>query len=518
MDSKMRENESNPPFTSKTVGFLAALTSAWLVACSGGGDTTVRNHFSTQPPAAANMAGSNAPGGAIGIVAASPTNPSSNPSGVAPLIPVQNNPGGPPPPTTSKPVGIAPANIDQCAAGNAAGLTDADVQKLAAAANPMGMKWLYPYEATVFPRGMGAPLLMWDSAATATAVYVHIKAKAFEYRGCLKPAAAGMVVLPQDVWVQAGDHTYGKSDPYTLELSVLAGGVANGPLTLHFTIAQATIKGSIYYNSYESKLNPSAAAGGFGGTSGMVLRIPQNGPAEVFASDGCVGCHSVSADGSHLIAQLVPGSGQGYELVSGAATTPKPTMAGPRGAYGAMYPDGSAYLSMGGQIDVARSTQTQGQGALAAATVYDAATGAVIASKGVPVGALMPMISPDGTLLVFNDYAIGMGDGLAIMKYDVKTHTASDYKELFKDKHLHRRVLRVHQCALSESGSSGSVSALARATFSLTSWRKLCESNGLSSRSFSIRLRNSRAFAVNAPPVRKITSAASSGRLRASSE
>ena len=50
-----------------------------------------------------------------------------------------------------------------------------------------------------FPRGMISPLLMW-SGGMADAVYVHIKSKAFEYRGCLKPTAAGQLQLPQDVW------------------------------------------------------------------------------------------------------------------------------------------------------------------------------------------------------------------------------------------------------------------------------------------------------------------------------
>ena len=204
---------------------------------------------------------------------------------------------------------IGPINIDNCAAGNAAGLSAADVQKLAAAANPAGLKWLYPYEGTV--------------------------------------------------------------DPYTLELALWSGGNAIGPLTLHFNIAQATIKGSIYYNSYESKLNTAAPMGGFGfggPSGGIVLRIPQGGKAEVFASTGCIGCHSVSADGSNLNAQLVPGNGQGYELVAGGGANPAATVAGPRAAYGAMYPDGSAYLAMGGQIDVARSVMTQGQGARSTTT------------------------------------------------------------------------------------------------------------------------------------------------------
>jgi hypothetical protein len=416
-------------------GLFAVLSFTSLPGCSSKGDQTASNRPSWQPTAATGAAGMSVPTSSTGI-AGSSDNPNTGPNGIAPIVPIMNATGGTAATAMNTPSTIQPISIDNCAAGNAAGLSAADVQKLAAAANPAGLKWLYPYEGTVFPRGMGAPLLMWDGAATATAAYVHIKSMAFEYRGCLKPTAAGQLELPHEVWVQAGERTFGKTDPYTLELALWSGGNATGPLTLHFNIAQATIKGSIYYNSYESKLNTAAPMGGFGfggPSGGIVLRIPQGGQAEVFASMGCIGCHSVSADGSNLIAQLVPGNGQGYELVAGGGANPPATVAGPRAAYGAMYPDGSAYLAMGGQIDVARSLMTQGQGALTEATVYDTTTGQAIASKGIPVGSLMPMFSPDGTLLAFNDYAIGMAAGLAVMKYDVKTHTASDYKMLMKD-------------------------------------------------------------------------------------
>jgi hypothetical protein len=43
------------------------------------------------------------------------------------------------------------------------------------------------------------------------------------------------------------------------------------------------------------------------------------------------------------------------------------------------------------------------------------------------------MFSPDGTYLVFNDYAIEEAHGLAIMRYDVMTNTASEYKMLMRE-------------------------------------------------------------------------------------
>jgi hypothetical protein len=331
-----------------------------------------------------------------------------------------------------------PIAIDDCAATNPAGISLADAQALKAGGAPGALQLVYPYGGTVFPRGLLAPELMWQGAV-ATAVYVHIKSKIFEYSGCLKPTAAGRLTLPQDIWDQAAARTFGKDDPYTLELSVLSQGKVMGPVVRTLQIAQATIKGSIYYNSYSSQLgqgaaNSGAAQGGFfggGPMGGLVLRIPAGGKAELFGQTGCNGCHSVSADGSRLLSQFVGTGGQSYELMAGGIAG-TPVMAGMRGAFGALYPDGSAYVSGSSVVEVARSNMTS-QGQMADATLHDAKTGAVIPAVGIPKGALMPSLSPDGTYLAFNDYAVDAAHGLAIMKYDVKTHTASDYKVLTQE-------------------------------------------------------------------------------------
>ncbi|HKP57479.1 MAG TPA: hypothetical protein VJV78_12195 [Polyangiales bacterium] len=108
------------------------------------------------------------------------------------------------------------------------------------------------------------------------------------------------------------------------------------------------------------------------------------------------------------------------------AANPPATAAGPRAGWGAMYPDGSRYLATSAIIDVARTYMTQGLGAPVEATLYDTMTGQVVPNTGIPSGALMPMFSPDGTLLVFNDNALGNAHGLAIMKYDVANNTARE--------------------------------------------------------------------------------------------
>ncbi|MEY4510993.1 MAG: hypothetical protein RLZZ450_3115 [Pseudomonadota bacterium] len=174
-----------------------------------------------------------------------------------------------PRPTPNTEIVTEPLAIDDCGDGNAAGVSAADATKLKAGGGSAGgMKWLYPYDGTVFPRGMIAPELMWQGG-TGDVAYVHIKSKIFEYAGCVKPTAAGRIALDQEVWDKAGQRSQGKQDIYTLEVSVLSQGKVTGPVSSTFQIAQAAIKGSIYYNTYSSKLVGAGGADPTGGLGGL---------------------------------------------------------------------------------------------------------------------------------------------------------------------------------------------------------------------------------------------------------
>jgi hypothetical protein len=138
----------------------------------------------------------------------------------AQAAPPQQQPSAPMDATSNGPI-----SIDQTGNDNAAGLPPDQVQTLLAGGDPGDMHFLYPYEGTVFPRGMLAPLLMWHSSSMPDVVYVHLKAKAFEYKAVLKAEAdqpGPTLVLPQDVWAKAGKQTQGRDDPFTLELSARA--------------------------------------------------------------------------------------------------------------------------------------------------------------------------------------------------------------------------------------------------------------------------------------------------------
>lgn len=319
---------------------------------------------------------------------------------------------------------LTPITINDCGPNNAGGISDADVQKLQAGGAVGGMAWLYPYEGTVFPRGMLAPELMW-SGAPGAAVYVHVSSSLYDYKGCLRTTADGRVQWPQGPWDSAGDQTRGPSDPFTIEVSVLNGGTVQGPITRHITIAQATIKGSIYYNSYVST----------GATQGAVYRIPPGGQAQAFLSTNCTGCHAISANGSRVVSYNgVSGAGSSYALTPTTPPNPPVLAAAPNAGFVGIVPDGSLYLASAHPAGAVRPQGTPLDTFLVNdAILYQTDSGTVVGNTGIPTGAMMPSFSPDGRLLAFNDFAINSGRGLAVMDFDLAMRNATNRRVVFTD-------------------------------------------------------------------------------------
>lgn len=350
--------------------------------------------------------------------------------------------------------------IDECGSDNPAGLKTADLELLKKGGNAGGLRLLYPYDATVFPRGLTAPLYMWDGAE-ASAVYLQIRSKYFSYDGCLKPSAPGQLQVPQSVWTMAGAQTLGPATPFTVALTTLSGGRVLGPIEQKLVIAQATIKGSIYYNSYDSKLatggggappgNQGGASfpglggvpglpGGFGGgANGAVLRIKPGKEAEFFTRQGsCTGCHSLSANGKRLIAMDVSGgglaglggtgeNGKVYQLEPDTPANPQAASNAINAAFVGLYPDGSLYVSTGATPAAAPQMGAFG---VVPAMLYETSTRMPIMDSNVPASAGMPTFSPDGSLLAFTDLATG-GRSVSIMNFDVRARRASEPRQVF---------------------------------------------------------------------------------------
>jgi hypothetical protein len=148
---------------------------------------------------------------------------------------------------------------------------------------------MYPYAGTVMPRGVVSPLFQLSAGTLPPeAVLIALKAGDFEYRGVTSVAQASrpQVTVPADVWDAALRSAAGKR----LEVSMAKalGGAAYGPYTSHLKIADASLKGVVYYQTYDQ---PNHGL--------WSVRPGSQDPAQLI-QPGCVVCHSVSSNGKRL--------------------------------------------------------------------------------------------------------------------------------------------------------------------------------------------------------------------------
>jgi hypothetical protein len=219
--------------------------------------------------------------------------------------------------------------------GEGLGIAVADMPTLAALQAPtadgaaLGLSFLYPYDKTVWPRGMLAPLLMWTwTTGDADAIQIQLKTTSgsFSWTGTFaRPAILGQTggkfirhPIPQDVWDAATNTAGGPTptntpDQLTLSLTVAKGGMAYGPISETWTVAPGRLAGTVYYNSYGTQLVKNSNDNDFNGKQygAAVLSIQQGatGPSVVagapssLSGSGCRVCHMVAADGSRLVVQ-----------------------------------------------------------------------------------------------------------------------------------------------------------------------------------------------------------------------
>jgi hypothetical protein len=276
---------------------------------------------------------------------------------------------------------------------------------------------LYPYNGTVWPQGLLAPLLQWDPGTHGfDSVYVHIVENAYEFKGYFAANATPFlnVPIPQAAWSAMAFSNAGEAVTVTLVFG--QGTQAYGPYTETWKVAQATLQGTIYYNSYGTSLVKNSAdvdsygnqygAGTLAIASGATSPTLVAGVNSVSATGdgtGCRVCHTVSANGQWLVTQASNATASDYsnsviinlahDLTAGAGTS----LTTANLAFPALYKDGSMlFSSSGGMINGDTSSQ-----------LYALPAGSLVASvTGVPAGfqGALPAFSPDGQHVSFNFY------------------------------------------------------------------------------------------------------------------
>jgi hypothetical protein len=285
------------------------------------------------------------------------------------------------------------------------------------AADP-GLAFLYPYDGTVWPRGILAPLLQWSPGAKSyDAVSIHISEAAYDYKGYFAKTATPFIhhPVPQDIWKQLA-YSNGGED-VTVSLVFSSGGAAYGPITQKWKVAAGALKGTVYYNSYGTNLAHSYCCTTNNqrfGAATLAIRGGSTDPTLIAGSDtACRVCHTVSADGSRLITQQDNNNVTSmYDLVNANAETTM-TPGDGRFSWGALYPNGSFLFS--------NSAPQQAGNTTLASQLYAVPSGAAIASSGLPANlkAACPAFSPDGKHVALNFYGGAGADqkSLAVMDF-----------------------------------------------------------------------------------------------------
>jgi hypothetical protein len=350
------------------------------------------------------------------------------------------------------------------------------------------VKMLYPYDGTVWPRGLLAPLLQWNPGTRSfDAVMVKLHAKNFDYTGTFAKNATPFLNLPipADVWHTLTYSNEGKGDDVTVTLVFedvsTATPTAIGPYTMTWHIAPGTLKGTVYYNSYGTALvtnsgEPSCSAklpgppdneccvkNYLGSTCTTIKRTgPEFGAATLAikpgatdpvvvagtsspgSNSGCRVCHSVSTNGKVLFTQ----HGNDYTLSSTFdLTAPNPAVTDvPVGNsnhnFPALSPDGTWFMS-----GSPRSTNPTPN--VAGAMIDADAKSQAYAINGTlrspqptlpfdTLDASLPTFSPDGKHLSYNYWAStknatsgGDTKSLAVMDYDSTNAVFSNPRTLY---------------------------------------------------------------------------------------
>lgn len=281
-------------------------------------------------------------------------------------------------------------------------------------ADPALDSLLYPYDQTVFALGLTSPSIMWTAPNEKGDVYrVHLEQSGYSYDYYTAVEAPARVRIPQDAWDRVTASNTG--DALTLSVSRWdkATSKAFSSATESFTIAPESLRGAIYYwTASQSDPNDESTR------KGNITRIyPGAGAEPETLNEGrCMGCHSVSADGSTLVAavedlatapSVAPYSNWSKTRAWAAFDLPEKVGESAKlskqsdmySANSALSPDGK-YVVFGGQTE----TPVPGSKYISLA---ETATGKVIADSGLDdlvlgspeMGVMMPSFSPDGTKL-----------------------------------------------------------------------------------------------------------------------
>jgi hypothetical protein len=185
-------------------------------------------------------------------------------------------------------------------------------------ADPTVTKILYPYDKTVFPKGLLGPEVMWNGGASSDTYQLHLTGPFTDISIYGSAAPPSAMKIDPAVWdaLTTSVTSGGVESDVAVELRRLkSGGKAYVSAKSTWHVADANLRGTIYYWAVNRgelvKIKPGAAApvAAFdaGDASSLGTPAPLNSagaPTPAWQDNGsgkkCVACHAVSKDGSRL--------------------------------------------------------------------------------------------------------------------------------------------------------------------------------------------------------------------------
>ncbi len=294
------------------------------------------------------------------------------------------------------------------------GLDDATMNLMRGATTPdPSTKWAYPYDDTVWPRGLPGPTLMWNGGGTGVVYYrFELHSDLYDYE-LFDHAPNGQYDLPAGVWDQFVETTSGAA---TLTVTRLSGSTATLVTNLHWTVAPGSMRGTIYYWSNRQgrvlRIKPGAATPDDFSAGVLPPSVAANG-----TTYSCtMTCHAVSADGSTIVSggDVFGGS---YDLGANKVRFDiGGNPGGTRRAWNtpALTPDGKYLMKNGEGFD---GLPNGGDG------LFRTADGTHVDATGLDgIKGWHPAFTPDGSFLVYADYNAGIPvSKLMSIAFDPKT-------------------------------------------------------------------------------------------------
>ncbi|MDI1444364.1 hypothetical protein [Polyangium sp. 6x1] len=270
---------------------------------------------------------------------------------------------------------------------------------------------VYPYDKTVFARGILAPEIMWNGGAAGDAWLVHLQQSYVDAKFYVKADPPSGFLMAEDFWGKLAASNAG--EPVQVSVSRLSGGKAYAPASQTWSIAQGSLRGSIYYWAVNTgqlmKISPGSANPSVVFDSGSYDQLGTPPPPDYDQyqppwSQGvnnkrCVACHVVSKDGSRLAAVFerkgqAPSPWGTIDLTQTEPQVIQVSSYNSQTLFVALTPDGK--IAVQNDVDLRMRMK-------------DATTGAPIASELDAIGdkTADPAFSPDGKLLAFSSNVTG---------------------------------------------------------------------------------------------------------------